>query len=255
MTDPSPRASTPGTTAPHPVLAKYYGRDAGRESFVTALFDSAAGRYDRICGVGSFGSGQIYRRQALRRAGLRRGMRLLDVATGTGLVARSALGILQESRSVIGIDPSAGMLGQARQTVAAPLVQGRAEALPFRGDLFDMLTIGYALRHVPDLEVTFRECLRVLKPGGRLLVLEISRPRSALGQRLTRIYLQRLLPLIMRVLRGGPHAALLLRYYWDTIAECVPPDTVLDVMARSGFRAVQRHVYGGLISEYIGTKP
>jgi demethylmenaquinone methyltransferase/2-methoxy-6-polyprenyl-1,4-benzoquinol methylase len=241
--------------APHPVLEKYYGREAARQSFVTALFDAAAERYDRICGVGSFGSGQVYRRQVLERAGLRQGMRLLDVATGTGLVARSALGILEEPRAVIGIDPSAGMLRQARKTVSGCLVQGRAEALPFRDDRFDMLSIGYALRHVPDLEVTFRECLRVLKPGGRLLILEISRPRSAVVRQLVRLHLQRILPLVMRLVRGGPHATLLLRYYWDTIAECVPPDTVLEVMRRSGFAAVNRRVYVGAFSEYVGDKP
>jgi demethylmenaquinone methyltransferase/2-methoxy-6-polyprenyl-1,4-benzoquinol methylase len=64
-----------------------------------------------------------------------------------------------------------------------------------------------------------------------------------------------MLPLVARLVRGGPHAALLLRYYWDTIAECVPPDTVLEVMRRSGFVTVHRRVYVGLISEYVGVKP
>jgi demethylmenaquinone methyltransferase/2-methoxy-6-polyprenyl-1,4-benzoquinol methylase len=242
------------STAPHPVLRKYYGSDGERRSFVAALFDAAAGQYDWVCKVGSFGSGQMYRRQALRRAGLRRGMRLLDVATGTGLVAQSALYTLGEPRAVIGLDPSSGMLREARKSLAIPLVQGRAEELPFASDLFDMLSIGYALRHVADLGVTFGEFLRVLKPGGRLVILEISRPRSVLAGRLLRVYLQRVLPLVMRLGTGSVEAEQLMRYYWDTIAECVPPETILEVLRRSGFVGVERRVFGGLMSEYVGAK-
>jgi demethylmenaquinone methyltransferase/2-methoxy-6-polyprenyl-1,4-benzoquinol methylase len=246
---------TGGSAAPHPVLKQYYGSDGERRSFVTALFDAAAGQYDRVCRLGSFGSGQVYRRQVLRRAGLRRGMRLLDIATGTGLVAQSALHTLGEPRAVIGLDPSAGMLRVARKTLAIPLVQGRAEELPFASNRFDMLSIGYALRHVADLAVTFEEFLRVLKPGGCLLILEISRPRSVVAQQLLRVYLQRVLTLVMRLGTGGVEAEHLVRYYWDTIAECVPPETILDVLRRSGFVGVERRGFGGLISEYVGMKP
>jgi demethylmenaquinone methyltransferase / 2-methoxy-6-polyprenyl-1,4-benzoquinol methylase len=241
-------------TEPHPVLGTYYRRDDERQPFVTALFDTAARHYDRVCAVGSFGSGRWHRRHVLRRAGLRTGMRLLDVATGTGLVARSALDTLPEPGAVVGLDPSAGMLREARKTLAIPLVRGRAEALPFAADRFDMLTIGYALRHVADLEVTFGECLRVLKPGGRLLILEISRPRSPLGHRLLRLYVQRILPLVTRLGTGSAEAARLVRYYWDTIAECVPPETILAVLRGSGFVDAQRHVLAGLFSEYVATK-
>lgn len=242
------------STAPHPVLKKYYGSDGERRSFVAALFDAAAGQYDWVCKIGSFGSGQLYRRQVLRRAGLLPGMRLLDVATGTGLVAQSALHTLGEPRAVIGLDPSGGMLREAQKTLAIPLVQGRAEELPFGSDLFDMLSIGYALRHVADLAVTFAEFLRVLKPGGRLLILEISRPRSVLARQLLRVYLQRVLPLVMRLGPGSVEAEQLMRYYWDTIAECVPPETILEVLRRSGFVGVERRVFGGLMSEYVGAK-
>ena len=167
-----------GSTPPHPVLDKYYSSDADRQSFVGALFDGAARHYNRIGTMLDLGSGPWYRRRVLRRAGLRPGMRLLDVATGTGLVARGAVRILGDPGRVIGIDPSRGMLREARKALASPLVQGRAEALPFRDDLFDMLSMGFALRHVPDLDAAFREYRRVLKPGGRLLLLEVSRPRS-----------------------------------------------------------------------------
>ena len=245
----------PAATAPHPVLTRYYASELERRRFVTALFDGGARHYDRVCGVMSLGSGRLYRRDVLARAGLARGMRMLDVATGTGLVAREAVALLGDARAVVGLDPSAGMLREARRALAAPLVQGRAEELPLASGQFDVVSIGYALRHVADLGVAFRECLRVLKPGGRLLVLEITRPRSAVGRGVVRLYFQAVLPLLMRVSTGSAEAGLLTRYYWDTIDECVPPDTIMGVMRASGFAAVERRVLGGLLSEYVGRKP
>ncbi len=242
-------------TAPHPVLKKYYTGEHDRQPFVTALFDGAARYYDWVCQVGSLGSGRFYRRWVLGRSGLVRGMKLLDVATGTGQVARAALPILAESGAVIGLDPSGGMLREARKSLSVPLVLGKVEELPFGDDRFDFLTMGYALRHVADLGVAFGECRRVLKPGGRLLLLEISRPSSAVGSWLIRVYFQKVLPLVMRLSTGSVQPELLMKYYWDTIAECVPPDTILEVLRRSGFAGVERRVRGGLLSEYLGLKP
>jgi demethylmenaquinone methyltransferase/2-methoxy-6-polyprenyl-1,4-benzoquinol methylase len=242
-------------TAPHPVLKKYYESEPHRQPFVTALFDSAARHYDRVCGVMSLGSGRFYRRWVLARAGLRSGMRLLDVATGTGLVARSALRILRRPEAVVGLDPSRGMLREARRVLSSPLVQGRVEDLPFADDAFDFLSMGYALRHVAELGAAFRECLRVLRPGGRLVVLEISRPRSAVIAWGLRVHLQTVLPLIMRITTRNAQAGLLTQYYWDTIAECVAPATILDVLRATGFVEVEHRVRGGVLSEYVAVKP
>ena len=199
----------------------------------------------------SFGSGQWYRGWVLRRAGLRRGMTLLDVATGTGLVARAAADILQSGDGVVGVDPSAGMLREARRAFAGPLTQGRIEGLPFRDGLFDFVTIGYALRHAADLEIAFRECLRVLVPGGRLIILEISRPPTATMRTAVRLYLTRVLPLLMR----AAHARVLMQYYWETIDACVPPERIMDVLQRAGFVDVRRKVWGSLQTEYMATRP
>ncbi len=239
---------------PHPVLDKYYVSEAERRPFVLDLFDGAAKYYNLACAVLSLGSGQFYRRWALARSGLRAGMKLLDVAVGTGLVARAAIVILRDPRSVIGLDPSSGMLGEARKTLPIPLVLGIAEKLPFGNDSFDFLSMGYALRHVADLGVSFREFLRVLKPGGRILILEISRPPSAVGQFSIRVYFQKVLPLIMRIFTRSGYARLLTSYYWDTITECVEPTTIMEILGASGFDNVERRVYGRIFSEYTGLK-
>ena len=240
---------------PHPVLTRYYRRDEDRRPFVTGLFDGGARYYDRLCGLMSFGSGQWYRRWALERLPVRPGMAVLDVATGTGMVARAAAQLVGNARTVVGLDPSIGMLRQARPRFAGPLVQGQVEDLPFGGGRFDVVTIGYALRHAADLDVAFRECARVLRPGGRILVLEISRPPSRRRSWLIRFYFMKLLPALMALSTRNRHATMLSRYYWDTIAECVPPESIMQSLARSGFVDVRRRVFAGMMSEYTATRP
>jgi demethylmenaquinone methyltransferase / 2-methoxy-6-polyprenyl-1,4-benzoquinol methylase len=95
----------------------------------------------------------------------------------------------------------------------------------------------------------------VVKPGGRVLLLEITRPRSGLGRWLARIYLQKVLPLLVRITTGSGKPARLLRYYWDTIDECVPPATILDVLQASGFERVERRTWGRIMSEYLAARP
>ena len=243
------------STPPHPVLEAYYSVAADRQSFVGELFDGAARHYNHIGRMLDLGSGPMYRRQALQRAGLRRGMRLLDVATGTGLVARGAVEILGDPRGVVGVDPSGGMLREARTALSGPLVRGRGEALPFRDDTFDMLSMGFALRHVPDLEIAFSEYRRVLKPGGRVLLLEVSRPASRVSRWLMQTHFQRVLPMLTRLSTGSEPAELLMKYYWDTIDRCVAPETILGVLRRNGFVGVERRVFFGFLSEYVAVKP
>lgn len=247
--------SSPPATTPHPVLRKYYDGATDRQPFVTGLFDGAARYYERVCDVGSLGSSRFYRGWIMRQTGLARGMTVLDVATGTGLMARSAARIVEDGHRVVGLDPSAGMLAEARRRGGPCFVQGQAETLPFADAHFDYLTMAYALRHVADLDVTFREFLRVLKPGGRVLLLEISRPRSAVMRFLLRVHLQTILPRLVQMSAPGARLTVLTQYYWDTIAECVEPETIIDVMRRSGFAGVERRVRGGMLSEYVAVKP
>ena len=240
---------------PHPPLQKYYPDEPQRRGFVTGLFDRTAPHYDWINRVMSLGSGVRYRRDALRRAGLAPGQQLLDVAIGTGLVARAAGDILGDSGRIIGVDLSMGMLAEARKALPITLVQGVAEKLPLADACADFVTMGYALRHVSDLESTFREYWRVLKPGGSLLILELTRPAAgSAAYRFTRLYLHTIVPLLARLGPGGTEAQTLMQYFWDTVDNCVPPATILAALAGSGFTSPSCKVLHRIFSEYQATK-
>jgi len=239
---------------PHPTLTSHYVSSAAKPEFVDGLFDKGAPHYDAIVDWGFLRSGAAYRRWVQKHHGLRPGHHVLDVACGTGLVAVQAEKILGTAENITCLDPSAGMLAVARTKLAARFVQGRAEAMPFPDDSFDFLTMGYALRHVSDLETTFREYRRVLKPGGKLLILEVTKPANRLGAFLFRIYFGRVYPFLTQLFTRSRDARDMMRYYWETMDACVPPATVLDALRATGLIEVKRNTALGLFSEYTAVK-
>lgn len=240
--------------APHPVLSEYYESEEARREKVDQMFDSSAEHYDWICNVMSFGSGDMYRRQALLRNGLKEGMKVLDVGAGTGVVSWLAQKIVGEDGFVAALDPSKGMLREAKKLGVHHATQGLGEALPFPDDTFDMLTMGFALRHVADLSLAFEEYQRILKPGGKILLLEISRPSSSIATMFLKAYMKGIVPLATRIFRRSADAQELMRYYWDTIEHCVPPPTIVAALKEVGLVDAKRHAVMGIFSEYTGIK-
>ncbi|HVN76922.1 MAG TPA: class I SAM-dependent methyltransferase [Thermoanaerobaculaceae bacterium] len=249
-----PRQPTGDGLKPHPTLDRYYDTVEDRERFVRRMFDAAAADYERVERRMAFGSGRWYRREALKRAGLGPGMRVLDVAIGTGLVAREAAR-LSGGGSVIGLDPSVGMLLEARRQLRLGGVLGLGEQIPIADASFDFLSMGYGLRHLADLTVAFREFLRVLKPGGKVCLLELTRPDHAISAGVIRFYLRRIVPLLTRLRTRSADAEVMMRYFWDTVENCVPPGLILSALDAAGFADVQRALAIGLFSEYTGRRP
>jgi demethylmenaquinone methyltransferase/2-methoxy-6-polyprenyl-1,4-benzoquinol methylase len=240
--------------APHAPLSDYYEGEKGRKEFVRQVFDETAEDYDRIERMMAMGSGPWYRRRALARSGLAAGMDVLDVAVGTGLVAREAVGIVGDARKVIGVDASIGMLRSAAGPRDIVVVQGMAEKLPFFSGRFDFLSLGFALRHMSDLSVVFDEFHRVLKPGGTVCLLEITMPEGSIARKILKTYMRGIVPFLAS-LAGSKHGtAHLFKYYWDTIEACVPPDSVMAALRQAGFTDVKRFVEVGIFSEYTGRK-
>ncbi|MHC4448389.1 MAG: class I SAM-dependent methyltransferase [Planctomycetota bacterium] len=250
-----PQMSRPGqTTPPHKPLSTYYDDDAERHRYVNQLFDRTAKHYNTIEAL-FLNGGLLYRRLSLKFAGLSRGMRVLDVAIGTGAVSRGAVKLVGPTGRVFGVDPSRGMMNEARKHFHGPLTQGVAERLPFADQSFDFVTMGIALRHVADLKTAFSEYCRVLEPGGTLWILESHVPESGLGHRLTKLVWAKLIPGLTYLSTGSRDAKLLMDYYWDTVEQCVPPPAIVEAMKNGGFaEARYKVVVPGAFCEYLAKK-
>ena len=247
----SPQSKLP----PHRPLQEYYAREEDRRAWVLGLFNRTAGDYDRVERVMALGTGSWYRRRALRGSGLRDGMTVFDIGVGTGLVAREAVGICGDPSRVTGVDPSSGMVRNAKVPLGVHLLAGSAESIPGADAAADFLSMGYALRHISDLSVAFREFHRVLKPGGRLCLLEITRPEGAWSKVLLKGYMRVMVPLASRLVARHRDTPELMRYYWDTIEACASPAIIQGALREAGFADVHRHVELGIFSEYRAIKP
>jgi demethylmenaquinone methyltransferase/2-methoxy-6-polyprenyl-1,4-benzoquinol methylase len=250
-----PNARTLAAMLPHPPLTEHYATTEAKPAFVNRLFDRGAKYYDGVVDWGFLRSGAFYRRWVQQRHGLKPGMKVLDVACGTGLVAVEAAKILGTDADITCLDPSGGMLSVARGKLpGTTFVQGRAEAMPFADNSFDFLTMGYALRHVTTLEAAFREYHRVLRPGGKVLILEVTKPTGRVGNFFFRVYFGRVYPALTQLFTRSRDARDMMRYYWETMEACVPPESVLEALRNVGFREVGRIRMGGLFSEYVAVK-
>lgn len=258
---PTATSADPAPVRPHPTLDGYYADDASRPRWVRGLFDETAVDYDGVAAWLAFGSGPWYRRHVLTLAGLRPGMTVLDVAAGTGQVTRAAAAIVGEGGTVYAVEPSRGMLTEAR-CVLPPrvmLVQGEAEALPLPDATVDFVSMGYAVRHVSDLVRAFTEYNRVLRPGGTVIIMEIGPARGRLAKAALGFWISKGVPALHALFgRGkGRHrrALALMGYYRDTLDNCVAPEVIEGALRQAGFTDVKCLLSLRLFREYTGRKP
>ena len=204
-----------------------------------AMFDGIAARYDLLNRLLSLGIDQRWRRATVRALELKPNAQVLDLATGTGDLA---LRIARDcpTAQVTGVDPSAGMLRVFEQKAAGfgdriQMQLGDAESLPFPDRSFDAVTIAFGIRNVPDRPKALREMARVLKPGGRVAILELSEPRKGFLSIFARFHVHVLVPKVGAWLSGAREYA----YLQKSIEAFPPPETFAETMRASGLRVLE----------------
>lgn len=236
------------------VIGDYYKSSAEKQAYLRKVFDDTAAHYDAIAKWGWFGSGDWYRREALLRNGVTPEMRVLDVATGTGQVARALMKILNDVSQIECVEPSAGMIEQSKKTVPTVHHQSTAENLPVPSESFDFLTMGFALRHVDNLEDSFREFRRVLKDGGTMLIMDVTVPSGGISRLFFKAYFKYILPAASGLLTWDRRVYHLMRYYWDSMDQMILPEDILQNLRNVGFSQVQHNKLLGCFSEYVATR-
>jgi demethylmenaquinone methyltransferase/2-methoxy-6-polyprenyl-1,4-benzoquinol methylase len=209
---------------------------------VRSMFDAIAPRYDLVNRVMTFRMDVGWRRRTVHDLGLRRGSTVLDLACGTGDLCRE---LQRQHLRPVGIDLSFGMLAAARTT--APLVEGDALSLPVPDAAVDGITCGFALRNFLALGPFFAELARVVRPGGRIALLEVAEPRNPVLRAGHRVYFGSVVPRIGALL-SDPAAY---RYLPKSVAYLPAPDTMLAMLADVGFATVERALLSTGISQLI----
>ena len=226
---------------------------------VRQVFDSVASRYDLMNDLMSFGIHRLWKRIAIELAGVRRGQRVLDLASGTGDLAARFAGLVGPEGLVVMSDINASMLEQGRVRMIDEGILGNldyaqinAEALPFPDNSFDCISIAFGLRNVTDKQRALNDMYRTLRPGGRVLVLEFSQPTSKPLQSIYDIYSFKLLPLIGKIVTRDEASY---RYLAESIRMHPDQETLKGMMEQAGFERCDYHnLTGGIVAVHRGFK-
>ena len=225
---------------------------------VTEVFDSVAGKYDLMNDLMSLGIHRFWKKFTLMHTGLTEGMIALDVAGGTGDLAEALAKQVGKSGSVILTDINASMLSEGRNKLLdkgsfnnITLIQSNAEELPFEDNTFDCITIAFGLRNVTNKEEALKSMLNVLKPGGKLLVLEFSKPNELLTP-LYDFYSFNVLPKLGEWVANDSDSY---KYLAESIRMHPDQDKLLTMINNTGFASSEYfNLTGGIVALHVGQK-
>jgi len=229
--------------------------NAAATAEVRVMFDRISGRYDLMNLLISAFQEPRWRRRLVEAAQLQPGGSALDVASGTGKVAADLQTRVGSTGRVLGVDLSPGMTAVAQRRYAnrpgLGYLVGNAMELPTRDGEFDAATIAFGMRNLPDYTRGFAEMARSVRPGGRVLCLEIARPRSRLA-RFMRWWFDRIVPVIGRIAGQGPAYGYLVR----SVQAYPAPERIAEIMAEAGLVDVEwTGLTGGIVTLHVGIVP
>lgn len=230
-----------------------------KASKVRQVFDSVADRYDLMNDLMSMGIHRLWKRQAIALSGVRRGQKVLDLAAGTGDLSARFAGLVGPDGQVISSDINAAMLENGRERLTdqgltgnLEFVQADAQYLPFADNHFDCATIGFGLRNVTNKQQALDAIFRVLKPGGRLLVLEFSHPTNKPLKAIYDLYSFQILPRIGQMVAQDADSY---RYLAESIRMHPDQETLKEMMQQAGFeRCEYFNLTGGIVAIHRGYK-
>lgn len=230
-----------------------------KAGLVANVFHSVASKYDLMNDLMSFGIHRIWKRFTIEASGVRRNQRVLDLAGGTGDLTAKFSHLVGEKGEVVLADINDSMLKMGREKLRdlgivgnVNYVQANAEELPFPDNYFDCITISFGLRNVTDKDKALRSMFRVLKPGGRLLVLEFSKPILEPLNKAYDAYSFHILPRIGQVIVNDPESY---RYLAESIRMHPNQETLKGMMENAGFEQVSYdNMTGGIVALHKGFK-
>ncbi len=240
------------------MTVKPYTASGSKKKQVKQMFDRISGEYDKLNHLLSAGIDIRWRKKTLAELGNVQPDAILDVATGTGDFALMLHDHWPEAM-VTGLDLSPGMLEVAGKKVAKAglensidLVEGDSENLPFEDNFFDLVTVGFGVRNFEHLSKGISEMQRVLKPGGKLAILEFTKPRTPVVKQLFQWYFKHLLPRIGGAISGDTAAY---RYLFDSVQAFPEYEALTDIMTGAGFsKTYYKPLTFGICCIYIGEK-